>query len=100
MNVTNITTDDQIKYDPFLVETIVKPKDKEKVHSNRVEDNNNWDSNILKDTLSNLENNIQQSEDSSPLSYSSAPPLTSNQEASNLIDSIDRLIEVRNQPIE
>jgi hypothetical protein len=89
MNVTKITTDDQIKYDPFLVETIVKPRDKENVLENTNKVKENWDNKKLQDTISMLENNIQTSEDSSPLSYNSAPSISNMKEASKLIKEID-----------
>ncbi|MFN3194685.1 MAG: hypothetical protein ACE364_01880 [Chlorobiota bacterium] len=89
MNVTKITTDDQIKYDPFLVETIVKPRDKENILVKKNESNENWDIKKLNDTISSLENSIQKVDDSSPLSYKSAPSINNITEASKLIKEID-----------
>jgi len=96
MNVTNITTEDRVKFDPFLVETIVKPKDTNKVKSQNVLEKSDWESNILKNGISKLENSIQSTDDTSPLSYNSAPPINNNKEAVKVINEIDKTDLINN----
>lgn len=89
MNITKITTEANVKYDPFLVEALVKSGDTTKVKSNKANDIADWSTVILKEGLSKLENNIQSNDDTSPLSYNSAPTVETMQHAQKVLSEIN-----------
>lgn len=96
MNVTNITTENDVKYDKFLIETVVKTKDTARTVNEKSLHKSSWESKILSTGISKLENNIQSSEDTSPLSYSSAPSISNSSEASKVINEIDKNDLIKN----
>lgn len=89
MNITKITTEANVKYDPFLVETLVKSDDTSKATTKKPIDKADWSSEILKSGLSKLENNIQSNEDTSPLSFKSAPTVETMQDAQKVLSEIN-----------
>lgn len=89
MNITKITTEANVKYDPFLVETLVKSDVTSKSNTNKHLDKADWSSDILKDGLNELENNIQSNDDTSPLSYNSAPAVETMQDAQKVLSEIN-----------
>ena len=89
MNITKITTESKVNYDQFLVETLVKPDDTTKVKSNKPSEIADWSTEILKEGLNKLENNIHSSDDTSPLSYNSAPSIDTMQEAQKVLSEIN-----------
>lgn len=96
MNITKITTEANVKYDPFLVETLVKSDDTNKSNINKSLDKADWSSEILKSGLNKLENNIQSNDDTSPLSYSSAPTVETMQDAQKVLSEINTYDLVKN----
>lgn len=89
MNITKITTEANTKYDPFLVETLVKLDKTDDSKNVKNVDKLDWSSQILKEGISKLENSIQSNEDTSPLSYKSAPPVETMQEAKKVLSEIN-----------
>ena len=89
MNITKITTEANVKYDPFLVETLVKSDDTSKSNTNKPLDKADWSSEILKSGLNKLENSIQSNDDTSPLSYSSAPTVETMQKKKKVLSEIN-----------
>jgi hypothetical protein len=89
LNITKISVEGNVKYDPFLVETLVKSDKSSNLKNEGKSDRVDWSSEILKDGLSKLENSIQSSEDTSPLSYKSAPAVMTMQDAQKVLSEID-----------
>lgn len=96
MNITKITTESNVKYDPFLVETLVKSDDTSKSKNNKSVDRADWSSEILKKGISKLENSIQSNEDTSPLNFKYAPTVESFQDAQKVLSEIDTNDLVKN----
>lgn len=89
MNITKITTEANVKYDPFLVETLVKSNSTGDVSKSKTTDKADWSTGILKEGLQKLENNIQSNDDTSPLSFKSAPTVETMQDAQKVLSEID-----------
>ena len=89
MNITKITNEANVKYDPFLVETLVKPNASSDISKTKTADKADWSTEILKDGLSKLDNNVQLNEDTSPLNYSSAPRVETMQYAQKVLSEIN-----------
>lgn len=96
MNITKITSEANVNYDPYLVETLIKSEDTTKVKTIKSKDVADWSTEILKDGLDKLENNIQFSDDSSPLSYNSAPTVETMKDAQKVLSEINTNDLVKN----
>lgn len=96
MNITKITNETNVKYDPFLVESLVKSNDASKSTNKVQNDRTDWSSEILKEGISRLENSIQSNEDTSPLNLKSAPTVDTFQDAKKVLSEIDTSDLVKN----
>lgn len=96
MNITKITTDAKVKYDPFLVETLVKSDTTGDMSKSKTTDKADWSNEILKEGLQKLENNIQSNDDTSPLNYNSAPTVETMQDAQKVLSEINNDDLVKN----
>ena len=95
MNISKIHNEGAIQYDKFLIDKLVTEKADISETKETDKSNESWRLDILNEGLTKLENNIQSKEDTSPLSYNSAPPIENMTQAEEVISELN-MDEIKN----